>query len=86
MFKAYGDRRYICLPFVIGMDSPADRCGHAERESQVHFVSPKFILCPCVKFIWCLPKSFCVFVSNSFYVGPATLLSSVTTKIPHLAL
>jgi hypothetical protein len=24
MFKAYGDKRYMCLPFVIGMDSPND--------------------------------------------------------------
>ena len=25
MFKAYGDQKYLCLPFVIGMDSPQDR-------------------------------------------------------------
>ncbi len=24
MFKAYGDKRYVCLPFVIGMNSPND--------------------------------------------------------------
>jgi hypothetical protein len=24
MFKAYGDKRYMCLPFVIAMNSPND--------------------------------------------------------------
>ncbi len=24
MFKAYGDKRYLCLPFVIAMNSPND--------------------------------------------------------------
>ncbi len=24
MFKAYGDKRYICLPFVIGVNTPSD--------------------------------------------------------------